>query len=83
MSGLFGDGGAKAAKAQMAAQEQANKREEERMKIQEKQLEEEKTIEAKRLQAAINARRRGGQRALLSAERMDAETGLPELKPMS
>jgi hypothetical protein len=83
MSGLFGDGGAKAAKAQMAAQEAANKREEERMKIQEKQLEEEKTIEAKRLQAAINARRRGGQRALLSAERMDAETGLPELKPMS
>lgn len=82
MSGLFGDGGAKAAKAQMAQQEAANKREEERLKLQEKQLEEEKTIEAKRMQAAINARRRGGTRSLLAAERMNAETGLPQLTPI-
>jgi hypothetical protein len=83
MSGLFGDGGAKAAKAQMAAQEAANKREQERLTLQEKQLDEEKTIEAKRLMAQSNARRRGGQRSLLAVERLDAEAGLPELTPMS
>jgi hypothetical protein len=83
MSGLFGDGGAKAARAQMAAQEAANKREQERLTLQEKQLDEEKTIEAKRLMAQTNARRRGGQRSLLAVERLDAEAGLPELTPMS
>ena len=79
MSGLFG-GSSKAINAQMAAQEQQNKVEAERLKKQEDQLAEEKTIEARRMMAQANARRRGGQRALLSAERPDAETGLPTLE---
>lgn len=79
MSGLFG-GSSKAINAQMAAQEQQNKLEAERLKKQEDQLAEEKTIEARRMMAQANARRRGGQRALLSAERPDAETGLPTLE---
>jgi len=78
MSGLFG-GGDGAIRAQMAAQEASNKEESERLKKQEDQLAEEKTMEARRMMAQANARRRGGQRALLSAERPDAETGLPTL----
>lgn len=79
MSGLFG-GGDKAIRAQMAAQEASNKAESERLKKQEDQLAEEKTMEAKRMMAQANARRRGGQRALLSAERPEAELGLPTLE---
>lgn len=79
MSGLFG-GGDGAIRAQMAAQEASNKEESERLKKQEDQLAEEKTMEARRMMAQANARRRGGQRALLSAERPDAETGLPTLE---
>lgn len=79
MSGLFG-GGDKAIRAQMAAQEASNKAEAARIKKQEDQLAEEKTMEARRLMAQANARRRGGQRALLSAERPEAETGLPSLE---
>ena len=79
MSGLFG-GSSKAINAQMAAQEASNKAESERLKKQENQLAEEKTMEARRMMSQANARRRGGQRALLSAERPDAETGLPTLE---
>lgn len=80
MSGLFGSD--YAVRVQMAQQEAANKRQEEQLKLKEQQLDEEKTIEAKRMQASINARRRGGTRSLLATERMNAETGLPELTPI-
>lgn len=82
MSGLFGGGQKAAINAQMEMQRQANERESERIKKQEEQLAEAKTEEAIKLQAQARARRRGGQRALLSAERLDSETGLPELTPI-
>jgi hypothetical protein len=82
MSGLFGGGSDRAVRAQMELQRQANERESARIKKQEDDIAELKTEEAMRMQAQARARRRGGQRALLSAERMDAEAGIPQLVVM-
>jgi hypothetical protein len=82
MSGLFGGKTDRLVKQQMEMQRQANERESARIKKQEDQLAEAKTEEAMRMQAQARARRRGGQRALLSAERMDAEAGVPQLVVM-
>lgn len=67
MSGLFGGGGGGAA----AAQQEQMRKQEEQVKQQEKQLNEERTEMAEKTMASLRARRGGGLRALLSAERPD------------
>jgi hypothetical protein len=69
MSGLFGGGGDGGAAAQLAEQ----KKETERMRA---ETATEKADLLKQQQSGLRARQRGGARALLSSERMDAEEGL-------
>jgi len=73
MGGLFGGGGggggAAAAEKQIELQKQQIAQQESQLSKQESDL-------AKRTQAGMKARRGGGLRSLLSAERTDSELGL-------
>jgi hypothetical protein len=72
MGGLFGGGGGGGGGA---AQEQLNIQKQQIAK-QEENLAKQETDLAKRTQAGMKARRGGGLRALLSAERTDSELGI-------
>lgn len=72
MSGLFGGGGDGGAAEQM-------RRQDEQLKRQEEQLGKERTEMAEKAMATMRARRGGGLRALLSAERPD-ELGVTQTK---
>jgi hypothetical protein len=71
MGGLFGGGGGGSG----AAQEQINLQKQQIAK-QEEQLSKQESDLAKRTQAGMKARRGGGLRSLLSAERTDSELGI-------
>ena len=71
MAGLFGGGGGGGG----AAQEQINMQKQKIAKDEE-HLSKQETDLAKRTQAGMKARRGGGLRALLSAERTDSELGI-------
>lgn len=73
MSGLFGGGGAS------AAQERQLQQQEEQTKRQEARLTQERSELAERSMAGMRARRGGGLRMLLSAERPD-ELGVQPTK---
>lgn len=70
MGGLFGGGGGGG-----AAQEQLNLQKED-IRKKEENLAKQETDLAKRTQAGMKARRGGGLRSLLSAERTDSELGI-------
>jgi hypothetical protein len=72
MGGLFGGGGGGGGGA---AQEQLNIQKQQIAK-QEENLAKQETDLAKRTQAGMKARRGGGLRSLLSAERTDSELGI-------
>lgn len=72
MGGLFGGGGGGGGGA---AQEQLNIQKEQ-IRKQEENLAKQETDLAKRTQAGMKARRGGGLRSLLSAERTDSELGV-------
>jgi hypothetical protein len=72
MGGLFGGGGGGGGGA---AQEQLNIQKQQIAK-QEENLAKQETELAKRTQAGMQARRGGGLRSLLSAERTDSELGI-------
>ena len=77
----FITGGSKSAAAQaaqsMEMQRQEMAKQEAKIAQQEAGVAAQQTDLAKRAMATARARRGGGLRALLSGERMDAETGLP------
>jgi hypothetical protein len=69
MGGFFGGGGGGGGGEALELQKQQIKKQEEQLAKQESEL-------AKRTQAGMQARRGGGLRSLLSAERTDSELGI-------
>lgn len=73
MGGLFGGGGGGGGSAAAEKQIELQKKQ---IEQQEMQLSKQESDLAKRTQAGMKARRGGGLRSLLSAERTDSELGL-------
>lgn len=78
VSAIFGGGDSKPDNsAQMAQMEADNKAQREKMEVQQKKLDDEARSRNEEAASRLRARRGGGARALMDAQRLNPEVGLP------
>lgn len=77
ISSIFGGGDKPDNSAQMAQMEADNRAQRDKMDAQQKKLDDEERKRQEAIAAAGRAKRGGGARALLAAQRLNPEVGLP------